>query len=118
MKNTIFYLSTCDTCKRIMGQIDNINQFDLVDIKKSNITTDQLDEVVSSAGLKYEEAFNKRARKYKELEKESLTEDGQYRDLILSEYTFLKRPVIVFEDQVFVGNSKKTVEAMAATVNK
>jgi arsenate reductase-like glutaredoxin family protein len=30
---------------------------------------------------------------------------------MLQEYTFLKRPFIILDGQVFVGNSKKTVEA-------
>ena len=37
--------------------------------------------------------------------------ETDYKDLILEHYTFLKRPVVVVEDQIFVGNSKKTVEA-------
>ena len=37
--------------------------------------------------------------------------EKDYKDLILEHYTFLKRPVIIVEDQIFVGNSKKTVEA-------
>jgi len=39
--------------------------------------------------------------------------DAQIRHFILEEYTFLKRPVLVLDDQIFVGNSKKVVEASA-----
>jgi arsenate reductase len=44
------------------------------------------------------------------LNKEELTED-QWKKHILSEYTFLKRPVIIIGEQSFIGNSKKTVAA-------
>ena len=40
-----------------------------------------------------------------------LNEDD-YRKYILMEYTFLKRPVFVIGDKIFIGNSKKTVESL------
>jgi arsenate reductase len=40
----------------------------------------------------------------------ALTEKD-YRKYILEEYTFLKRPVVVSGDKIFIGNSKKVVEA-------
>jgi len=50
--------------------------------------------------------------KYKSmgLDKLNLLEED-YRKYILSEYTFLKRPFILLDDQVFIGNSAKTVTA-------
>ena len=59
----------------------------------------------------YEALFSKRARLYKErdLKNQNLTEED-YKNLILGHYTFLKRPVIITEDQIFVGNAKQTVE--------
>lgn len=45
--------------------------------------------------------------------KKKLTEND-YRQLILDEYTFLKRPVMVIGGEVFVGNSRKTVDAALA----
>ncbi len=70
-----------------------------------------LDRLRDQAGS-YEGLFNRRARKYRSLglADQSLTE-GDYRRLILEEYTFLKRPVIVIGDAVFAGNAKKTVAA-------
>ena len=34
-----------------------------------------------------------------------------YKQLILSDYTFLKRPILVIEQQIFIGNSPKTIAA-------
>jgi arsenate reductase-like glutaredoxin family protein len=36
--------------------------------------------------------------------------EKDYRQLILDEYTFLKRPVIVNGNEVYVGNTKKRVD--------
>jgi len=33
-----------------------------------------------------------------------------YKKYILDEYTFLKRPVILINDEIFIGNSKKIIE--------
>ena len=61
----------------------------------------------------YEALFSRRAMKYKEwgLKDKPLTEKD-YRDLILQEYTFLKRPVVVNGKKIFIGSSKKTKEAL------
>jgi arsenate reductase len=40
----------------------------------------------------------------------ALTEQD-YRQLILDEYTFLKRPVFLFDDEVTAGSAKAAVEA-------
>jgi arsenate reductase-like glutaredoxin family protein len=60
----------------------------------------------------YESLFSKRAMLFRQrgLHEKQLTETD-YKDFILEHYTFLKRPVILVEDQIFVGNSKKTVQA-------
>ncbi|GGX11875.1 arsenate reductase family protein [Aquimarina muelleri] len=107
----IYYLSTCDTCKRIIEELNIPSDFVLQDIKKEHITTEQLDEM-QKLTESYEVLFSKRARLYKErdLKSQNLTEKD-YKNLILEHYTFLKRPVIVINDQIFVGNTKKTIEA-------
>ena len=38
-------------------------------------------------------------------------QEQDYKKYILEEYTFLKRPVIIIENEIFVGNSKKVVNA-------
>lgn len=106
----IYHLSTCDTCQRIIKELQPLDGFSLQNIKTENITSEQLEEMQKLAES-YEALFSKRARLYKErnLKEKSLTEDD-YKELILEHYTFLKRPVIINSDQIFIGNSKKTVE--------
>lgn len=88
--------------------IDTDNGFVLQDIKKDPITADQLDEMKTLSGS-YEALFSRRALKYKEygLKDQKLTE-ADYRQWILKEYTFLKRPVVFVKNQIFIGNEKKT----------
>lgn len=86
------------------------------DIKPDSITPAQLDEMKNMTGS-YESLFSRRAMKYKEmgLKDKPLTEKD-YRRLILEEYTFLKRPVVIINDKIFVGSEKKTVEALKKDV--
>ena len=108
----IFYLSTCDTCKRILSSW-NTDGIELQDIKTAPMTADQVDHMIGLAGS-VEALFSKRARKYKELGlRDQNLSDAQIRQFIIDEYTFLKRPVLVLDEQIFVGNSKKVVEAAA-----
>lgn len=105
----IYYLKTCDTCRRILKEIDTSN-FILQEIKTEPITVKQLDELFALTN-NYEILFSRSAKKYREmdLKNKQLTEKD-YRQLILDEYTFLKRPVIVNSNEVYVGNTKKRVD--------
>lgn len=105
----VYYLSTCDTCKRIMSGVPQIKSFEQIDIKIQPITEADLDKAKEVAGS-YEQLFSKRARKFKsEGYKEQRLTEADYKKLILQEYTFLKRPVFFIDNEVFIGNSKKEV---------
>ncbi len=65
----------------------------------------------------YESLFSRRAMKYKELGlKDKKLEEKDYRKYILEEYTFLKRPVVIIKNKIFIGSEKKTVEALTEAV--
>lgn len=85
-------------------------------IKEEKITPEQIDEMKEMAGS-YESLFSRRALKYKSmgLAEKKLTEKD-YRKLILEEYTFLKRPVIINNKKIFVGNAPKTVQEMLSNI--
>ncbi len=114
----IYHLSSCDTCRKILNEINPPSSFLLQDIKSESITAEQLEEMRELAGS-FEALFSKRARLYKErdLKSKNLSEE-EYRNLILEHYTFLKRPVIMINDQIFIGNAKKTVEAASKAFNE
>ncbi|MBS1634669.1 MAG: arsenate reductase [Bacteroidetes bacterium] len=106
----IYYLSTCDTCKRIIDELGLKSKgFIFQDIKTEKITAAQLEEMKALSGS-YESLFSRVALKYKTLDPKPTTE-AEYKKLILGEYTFLKRPVILIGKSVFVGNSKSNIEA-------
>lgn len=107
----IYHLSTCTTCQRILKEVSPRQDVTLQDIKEEAINESQLEQMKKMEGS-YEALFSKRAQLYRKrgLHEQSLTEDD-YKKLLLEHYTFLKRPVMICEDQIFVGNSKKVVAA-------
>ncbi|ALM08637.1 arsenate reductase [Sediminicola sp. YIK13] len=111
MTKKIYHLSTCDTCKRILKELQPLDDVELQDIKSEAITPAQLEEMKLLSGS-YESLFSKRARMYKEkgLGSKDLKEED-YKGLILEHYTFLKRPVILIDNQLFIGNGKKEIAA-------
>ena len=118
MKNTIFYLSTCSTCTRILKELQPDNSFRLQDIKTEKISESQIDEMARLAGS-FEVLFSRRAMKFKSMGlKDKTLSEADYKNLILSEYTFLKRPVFILNDEIFVGNSKPVVESVRSRMNK
>ena len=113
----IYHLGNCTTCQAIIKEtaIDK-KGFDMQDIKPEKITIAQLEEMKKMTGS-YESLFSRRAMKYKELGlKDKKLTEKDYRQFILEEYTFLKRPVVIINDKIFVGSEKKTVEALKTAV--
>ena len=105
----VFHLANCTTCQRIIKELGGLADFEHQNIKEHNISAKELDFLKKKVGS-YEALFSRRAMKYRKwgLHEKQLTEKD-YRQYILKEYTFLKRPVIVDGDVVFVGNTKKVV---------
>ena len=96
---------------RILKELHLPSSFVLQDIKEEQITVSQLEELHKLSGS-YESLFSKRAKLYKEMDlKNADIQERDYKQYILEHYTFLKRPVIVADDFIFIGNSKKVVEA-------
>lgn len=113
----IYHLGNCTTSQAIIKEtaIDK-KGFEMQDIKFEKITPAQLDEMKKMAGS-YEALFSRRALKYKELGlKDKALTEKDYRNLILEEYTFLKRPVVMIRDKIFIGSEKKTVAALKEAV--
>lgn len=112
----IYTIGHCTTSLALFEEtgLDKLigKKFTLQNIKFEKITPAQLDEMKKMAGS-YEALFSRRAIKYKELKlKDKKLTEKDYRQYILDEYTFLKRPVIIWDDKIFVGSEKKTVEAI------
>ncbi len=107
----VYFLQTCDTCRRILKEV-NTDGFERQEIKGNPITVNQLEEMHKLSG-NYETLFNKRAKLYKAMDLKNQTiSETDYRQYILDEYTFLKRPVFILDDEIFIGNSKKVIEKL------
>ncbi|QXP65894.1 arsenate reductase family protein [Polaribacter sp. AHE13PA] len=107
----VYFLQTCDTCRRILKEV-NTDGFERQEIKTNNLTAAQLEEMYAISGS-YEALFNKRAKLYKSIDLKNQTlSEADYRQFLLDEYTFLKRPVFIVDEEIFIGNSKKVVEAL------
>ncbi|MBW8200765.1 arsenate reductase family protein [Flagellimonas abyssi] len=113
----IYHLGSCSTCKRILKELEPLDGVELQEIKSEPITPAQLEQMETLSGS-YESLFSRRAMLFRQrgLHEKELSEKD-YKDLILEHYTFLKRPVIIVNDQIFVGNSKKIVEAAKEAIH-
>ena len=113
MTKKVYHLKTCDTTRRILKDVSEyLDGFEFQEIKEQPLTAKQLDEMKALAGS-YEALFSRRAKKYREmgLKDQNLSEED-YRYYLLQDYTFLKRPVFIIGDTIFIGNSKKNLAAL------
>lgn len=104
----IYYLASCDTCRKIIKSLPE-NNLVFQDIRQDPITEDQLEEMYQLSGS-YEALFSKKAQLYKsmDLKNKSLTE-ADFKKYILEHYTFLSRPVFIIDGKIYIGNSQKNV---------
>jgi len=114
MKKTIYYLTTCNTCQRIMKEIGVDDSWVQREIKSQGISAKEVEQLRELAGS-YEALFSRRAMKFRSMGlNEMELKEQDYRKYIIQEYTFLKRPVVIVDDAIFVGNSKKVVASIIA----
>lgn len=113
----IFYLASCNSCQKVLKELEAPDSMELREIKSQGVTEAELDAMKELAGT-YESLFSRRAMKYRSmgLNEMELSEDD-YRKYILSEYTFLRRPVMVFDDAIFIGHAKKSVQGAKEKIN-
>lgn len=117
MQKKVYHLESCTTSQKILKGL-NLEGFTFQNIKVEKITPAQLEEMKALAG-NYEALFSRNALKYREWKlKEQNLGENEYRDYILQEYTFLKRPIFIVGDRIFIGNSPKNVKAVAEYLEK
>ena len=106
---TFYSLNSCNTCQSIYRELNLPSSVEIINIKEEPINNLTLERLKKLSGS-YEALFNKRARLYKKrnLHKRQLSEDD-YKALLLEHYTFLKRPVLIYNDHIFIGNSKSVL---------
>lgn len=107
--NKIYYLASCDTCRKIIKSLPKNINLVFHDIKQNPITVEELEEMRRLSGS-YEALFSKKAILYKtmDLKNKVLTEDD-FKNYILEHYTFLSRPVFIIENQIYIGNTQQNM---------
>lgn len=105
----VFYLKTCGTNRKIMADKD-LSDWELREIKSEPITKDELAEMYAKT-KSYEALFSKKSTQIKarEIDVKSLQEKD-FKKLLLDHYSFLKRPVFITDEEIFVGNDKENLE--------
>ena len=107
--NKIYYLASCDTCRKIIKSLPKGHNLVFHDIKQDPITVEELEEMRELSGS-YEALFSKKAQLYKsmDLKNKSLTE-ADFKNYILEHYTFLSRPVFIIDGKIYIGNSQQNM---------
>ena len=115
--NKIYYLASCDTCRKIIKSLPKDHDLVFHDIKQNPITVEELEEMYRLSGS-YEALFSKKAQLYKsmDLKNKSLTEDD-YKKYILEHYTFLSRPVFIINSQIYIGNTQQNMLQVMKALN-
>jgi len=109
MTNKIYYLASCDTCRKIIKSLPNTDKLEFHDIRQNPINEQELEEMYQLSGS-YEALFSKKAQLYKamDLKNKNLTE-ADFKKYLLEHYTFLSRPVFIINDNIYIGNSQQNV---------
>jgi arsenate reductase len=116
--NKIYHLSSCDTNRKIIKRLGGLMDFEKQEIKSEPITAVQVDGMKDLAGS-YEALFSRRAMKFKTMNlKEKVLKEKDYKSLILKEYTFLKRPVIIANGKIFIGNAEAVIASLEKEIKR
>lgn len=109
MNNKIYYLGSCDTCRKIIKSLPNTDKLEFHDIRQNPITETELDEMHKLSGS-YEALFSKKAQLYKSLDLKSKNlQEADFKKYLLEHYTFLSRPVFIIDGKIYIGNSQKNI---------
>ena len=114
----IYYLASCDTCRKIIKSLPKDHNLFFRDIKQDPTTVEELEQMVELSGS-YEALFSKKAQLYKsmDLKNKALTE-ADYKKYILEHYTFLSRPVFIIKNKIYIGNTQQNMhQVMLAFAN-
>ncbi|MBA9073241.1 arsenate reductase [Flavobacterium gossypii] len=117
MNNRIYYLASCDTCRKIIKSLPNTDKLEFHDIRQNPITAAELDEMYKLSGS-YEALFSKKAQLYKSLDlKNKNLKELDFKKYLLEHYTFLSRPVFIIDGKIYIGNSQKNILEVAKALS-
>lgn len=118
MSNKIYYLASCDTCRKIIKSLPKDNNLIFHDIKQDPITEAELEEMHQLSGS-YEALFSKKAQLYKSMGlKDKNLSEADFKKYILEHYTFLSRPVFIIDGKIYIGNSQQNILQVMKALEK
>lgn len=96
----------------------NLSDFELREIKTTPISEEELNGMYAIVNS-FEMLFSKKSTQIKErnIEVKSLKEED-FKKLILEDYRFLKRPVFIVNQEIFIGSDKKIIENLRKYFSK
>lgn len=113
----IYYLASCDTCRKIIKSLPNTARLTFIDIRQNPLSEADLDALKALAGS-YEALFSKKAQLYKSLVlKELQLTEAVYKTYLLQHYTFLSRPVFCIGSKIYIGNSPKNIQEVISVLS-
>ncbi len=94
-----------------MAPLD-LSDWELREIKSEPVTKEELAEMYAKT-KSYEALFSRKSTQIKQrgIDVKSLKE-ADFKKLLLDHYSFLKRPVFITDDAIFIGNDKENVEKL------
>ena len=105
----VYYLKTCGTCTKILKMFD-LSDWELREIKSAPISKEDLAQMYEQTNS-YEALFSRQSTQIKARNIDLKTlEENDFKNLILDHYSFLKRPVFLTDEEIFIGNDKKNIE--------
>ena len=115
---SFYYLSSANSCQQTMRSLSLESSINKIDIKKNPLNVSQLEELHTISG-NYEVLFSRRAQLYKQRDlKNKILSEETLKQLLLEHYTFLKRPVLIYDKILFIGNSAAVVEKAKTFLNE
>lgn len=113
-KVKLFGLPHCSTCQKAVAYLEDlgVEVENFHDVKEDQLPKKEIEKLVKLVGGA-EKLFSKRAMKYRSmgLNEMDLSENDLLKHMV-DEYTFIRRPVLVYGDQALAGFSKKKYDEM------
>ncbi len=107
--NKIYYIASCDTCRKIIKSLPKDHNLVFHDIKQNPLSEVELEEMHRLSGS-YEALFSKKAQLYKSMDlKNKNLNESDFKKYILEHYTFLSRPVFIINGSIYIGNSQQNI---------
>lgn len=121
MNKIYFYgMPECTTCQKALRRLEyhRVDNIEKRNIKDAPLSRAEIEKLAAMLGG-IENLFSRRSTKYRELGlKDKTLSENEMLDLMASEYTFLKRPILVAGKTAIAGFFEKEYDAFFQTSNQ